>query len=111
MGERARRIGNNEALFREVNEHVESLSRGLAEASDRQLHIVCECGDLTCAEALTVPLGKYEAVRADATLFFVKPGHEATDVEAVVEHTERFDVVRKRAGDAQRIAEQTDPRS
>jgi hypothetical protein len=111
MGERERRIGRNEALFREVNEHVESLNRGIAEASDRQMHIVCECGDLACAESLTVPIGKYEEVRGDATLFFVKPGHEAADIEAVVEHTVGFDVVRKHAGDAQLVAEETDPRS
>src|SRR5882762_4109983 len=105
MGDRERRIGRNEALFREVNEHVESLNRGRAEVSDRQMHIVCECGDLACADGLTVPIGKYEEVRSDPTLFFVKPGHEAADIEGVVERTEQFDVVRKRAGDAERIAE------
>ena len=110
MDERARRIGENEALFRAVNEQIEELQRGMAAVSDDQMHIVCECGDLDCVERVVVQVGKYEEVRGDPALFFVVPGHEKPSVEDVVETAEAFDVVRKKEGDPERLAEATDPR-
>jgi hypothetical protein len=109
MSDRVRRIGENEALFREVNEQVESLDAGWG--GDGNMHLVCECGELGCIERLTVALEKYQAVRADPARFFVKPGHELPDVEEVVERHEGFNVVRKHEGEPQRIAEQTDSRA
>ena len=110
MSDRARRIGENEALFREVNEHVQSLGRGVAEGQS-PMQIVCECGDLSCDDRLGVSSSKYEEIRSDATLFFVVPGHTKADIEEVVERTEAYEVVRKVAAEARRIAEETDPRS
>jgi hypothetical protein len=111
MDERTRRVGLNEAVFREVNEQVESLNRSLAGISDNQMHIVCECGDLVCVERLVVPLPKYEEIRSDSALFFIKPGHDRPDVEDVVEQRGTYDVVRKHPGEAQQLAAETDPRS
>jgi hypothetical protein len=111
MNERARRVGRNEGIFREINEQVEGLNRNLADISDNQMHIVCECGDLECVERLVVPLPKYEEIRADSALFFIRRGHDIRDVEDVVEQTEAYDVVRKHAGEPQRVAAETDPRS
>jgi hypothetical protein len=108
--ERARRIGENEALFREVNEQIEDLQRGMAEISDDRMHIVCECGDLGCSERIVVPIAKYEQVRSDPTLFLIVPAHDDPEVEDVVERAGGFDVVRKRAGGAAELAEATDPR-
>ena len=110
MDERGRRVGENEAIFRSVNEQVETLQRGMAAVSDEKMHIVCECGEIQCMERLAVPLGKYEAIRADPLLFFIIPGHEAPDVEDVVEEGPGFEVVRKHPGEAGRIAKETDPR-
>jgi hypothetical protein len=108
--ERARRIGENEALFRTVNEQVEDLQQGMAAVSDDKMHIVCECGDLRCVERLVVSVAKYEEIRSEATLFFVVPGHEIPDVEDVVERTDGFAVVRKHPGEPGRLAEATDTR-
>jgi len=111
MDERKRRIGQNEALFRTVNEEVENLNRGLAGISDGTLHIVCECGELICNERLIVPLDDYERVRADSALFFVIPGHEKPSAEDVVETATRYHIVRKHPGGPEQLAEATDPRS
>jgi hypothetical protein len=111
MNERTRRVGKNEAVFREINEQVEGLNRGLADISDNRMHIVCECGDLLCVERLVIPLPKYEEIRSDSALFFIKPGHVKPDVEDLVEHGDVYDVVRKHPGEAERVAEETDPRS
>jgi hypothetical protein len=110
MSDRARRIGENEALFRQVNEHVQSLGTGVAEGHS-PMQIFCECGDLSCDDRFSVPSSKYEEIRGDATLFFVVPGHNKVGIEEVVERTEDYDVVRKLAAEARRIAEETDPRS
>ena len=74
MDERTRRIGENEALFRTVNEEIESLSRGIAAVGGRIMHIVCECGDLACTERLAVQVGDYERIRREPALFFIRPG-------------------------------------
>jgi len=110
MDDRERRVGENEALFRAVNEQVEDLQRGLAAVSDETMHIVCECGDLGCVERLVVSLPKYEEVRADGTLFFSVPGHDIPDVEDVIERAAAYHVVRKHPGGPEELAEATDPR-
>jgi hypothetical protein len=109
MGERARRVGENEALFRSVNEQV----RGLNEAFlvRDTLRIVCECGEQSCIEQVEIEPAAYEALRADPTLFAVKPGHEALDLETVVARNEGYYVVSKDRGEPEEIARETDPRS
>lgn len=108
-GERAKRVGENEALFRSVNEQVHDLNRTFL--VEGKLRIVCECGEQACIEQIELTPAEYEAVRADSALFAIKPGHEADDVETVVERQDAYWVVRKAPGAPQRIARQTDPRS
>jgi hypothetical protein len=111
MDDRARRIGRNEAIFREVNEQIEQLNERFHAVGADVLQLVCECGSLECVEQLTVPLGVYEGARADPALFVVKPGHEIPDVEQVVEREEEYFVVRKHPGGPEELARETDPRS
>jgi hypothetical protein len=110
MDERARRVGRNEALFRQVNEELEALERGLAYGDDATIEIVCECGDLRCTDRIGVPVPVYERVRADGSLFIVLTGHEIPAAEDIVEQNERFVIVRKREGGPRELAEATDPR-
>jgi hypothetical protein len=110
MDERARRIGENEALFRRLNEEVEGVNRSFASIT-RTMDLVCECGDLACLERFVVPIELYERVRGDARRFFVLPGHVADDVEEVVERLDGYVVVQKRPGVPADVAERTDPRS
>jgi len=109
ISERERKVGLNEALFREVNERIERVSDALQIASER-LGILCECGDISCMEQLEVPQAEFERIRQDATLFFVRNGHEDREAEDIVEHHDHYDVVRKKA-DAARLARKLDSRS
>src|SRR5262245_41665275 len=95
MDEQLRRVRRNEALFREVNREIVVLERGLARIGDEKLHIVCECADLDCNQRLAVPLGVYEDVRADQSLFLIVPGHDLPSVEKVVDEGTGYAVVRK----------------
>jgi hypothetical protein len=101
--ERGRRIGLNEALFRRVNNEIEE-----AFAEDRTevdvLTILCECGDLDCTMQVRIAPKDYRRVRADPVLFVITPGHDAPDVETIVERDDAFDVVRKAPGEPERIA-------
>ena len=107
--ERGRRIGLNEAVFREVNERIQDVADSF-ELGDQPLNLVCECGDPTCVQHITLTKGEYEAVRADPTHFAVFPGHEIPDVEEVVEKRNGYDVIRKE-GETAQVAKETDPRS
>jgi hypothetical protein len=107
--ERARRVGHNEALFRQVNERIEDLSEAFATPSET-FAVVCECGDLGCTDHIDVPPAVYERTRQNPTRFVVKAGHEVRDVERVVEADDDNCVVEKDAPEAERVAEETDPR-
>jgi hypothetical protein len=109
MDERARRIGENEALYRSVNEKIEALSAAFGVITET-MSVVCECGSASCADQIEVSIADYEHIRSDSTLFIIRPGHEIPDVEEVVERNEAFHVVKKVEGDAAELARDLDPR-
>jgi hypothetical protein len=108
VDERERRIGLNEALFREVNEAVSDIS-GSFDTPD--FEIVCECGDLECSERIQVTNAAYGALRSKSDQFAVVPGHEIPDVDQVIADEGDYYVVRKTAPEARELAERTDPSS
>jgi hypothetical protein len=108
--ERARRVGDNEALYRLVNEQIEGVNEAFGALAD-DFAVICECGNLGCREQLTVTRDAYAQVRADHTPFILKPGHQADDVEDVIETNDEYIVVAKRPGTPERVAAETDPRS
>ena len=110
MDERARRIGQNEVLFRQVNERLEELNEAFAVVTD-VVEFVCECGDPACTAQITLSVSEYERARADPTTFVIVPGHEAPDVEQVIEVNERFAMIRKDAGGPADLAAAHDPRA
>jgi hypothetical protein len=76
------RIARVESLFRDVNERIaESAERFDAERAE----FVCECADQECTERVPATLDEYEEVRTDGTRFILRPGHEDTRVERVIE--------------------------
>lgn len=109
MSERERRIGENEALFRSVNEQVSALNATLPSTVETT-RIVCECGDERCIEQIQIHAAEYAELREDPTQFAVKPEHDVPDTERVVSRNDRFWVVRKDPGTAAEVARATDPR-
>jgi hypothetical protein len=108
MDERERRLAQNEALFREVNERVETLGHQLGPAVPYEF--VCECANVDCTFRLTLPLPVYEQVRADSRQFVVLPLHYTPEVEELVAEEEGYWIVRK-TGESGDFVEQLDPRS
>lgn len=109
LHERAERIGMNEILLREVNERIEELRADTA-LGVATIGFVCECGDATCTQQVKLELREYEAVRTNGRRFFTLPGHEARDVEHVVERHDRYQVVEKDEGPPGRLAGENNPR-
>jgi hypothetical protein len=110
VDERQRRVGLNEAVFREVNERIEQISREFDLVRD-ELDLVCECGDSACAERISMSKTDYEQVRADPLQFAIVPGHEDASVEVVIAREKTYDLVRKHEAEAAALAAERDPRS
>jgi hypothetical protein len=104
------RTGENEALFREVNERLrERKEDHSAWALPSQW--VCECADQECTERIEMSLSEYEGLRSEPTHFAVAPSeeHVSHDVERIIGKLEDYWVVEK-VGEAAETAEETDPR-
>ena len=109
MNPRERRLGENEVLYREVNERVLELQEEFGLAEER-IDFVCECAQVDCSERISMDLRAYEHLREHPARFGVKPGHEVPDVEQVVEEHEGYVVVEK-TGEGADLAAARDPRS
>jgi hypothetical protein len=105
--EKAREVGRQQSLFRDVNERIKDLAASF-EVADT-IEIVCECGQEGCAEQFELPLVEYERLRLIPTHFAVLPGHEIPNVERIVEDHGRFMVVEK-VGEGAVTAIRLDPR-
>jgi hypothetical protein len=111
VDERARRIAENEAMFRDLNEEVGTVAHSFVAAGEQaSFDFLCECADPVCIERVQLPLQAYERVRANPIAFFVVPGHEVEGVERVAEDHSYYRVVEK-TGESARIARERDPRS
>ncbi len=108
MSERERRLGLNEAVFREVNERIRDINETF-KLDTQELDLVCECGDSSCAERISMPIADYEQLRADSLQFAIVPGHEDHAVELVIARERTYDLVRKR-GEAAVLAAESYPR-
>lgn len=108
MDAREKRMAENEALFREVNERVNDVARQFA--VDTVYEYLCECANADCTFRLTMTRGEYEAVRADPAQFGVLPHHFTPEIETVVQENDSYWIVRK-TGDAGEHVEKLDPRS
>jgi hypothetical protein len=104
-----RRVGMNEAIFRQVNEEIRSVGNELG-VDEGMITVICECGDSQCTDRIRLPLAEYERVRGDSLLYVIASGHEFPEIESIVERARGHDVVRKQAPEAAEIARETDPR-
>jgi hypothetical protein len=101
------RLGKNEAVFRDINERIESGK--LPADANKRIAFCCECAQLGCTKLIELSIADYERVRAHPRRFLLAPGHEDPDVEKVV-GTGLDHVVVEKIGDAGKVADSTDPR-
>ena len=100
---RKRRLAENQALFREINERIEANAE--TQGSDPYAYeFVCECSSLECFERFDLTLAEYGRVRDRPQRFIVLSGHEQPEVEEVVERRSAVVIVEKRAAAADAVA-------
>ena len=102
------RLAKNQSFFRQVNERIKDVANGFAE--DESLEFLCECSDPRCTARLSLEPAEYEWVRANPARFVLAPGHDAPQVEHVVEREDKHVVVEK-LGVAGHVAAKLDPRA
>jgi hypothetical protein len=106
MDSHAKRVAENEMLFRHVNEQIRTLDHRFGVDGAELQTFLCECGRTDCVEPLELTMDEYEEVHANGAQFVIVDGHEDPAVETVVLQTERFTVIKKdEGGPAEYIAE------
>jgi hypothetical protein len=75
------RTARHQAARRAVND---AIMRGRRPGQSTHAFL-CECGVLGCTELIELEFSEYEAVRRHRRRFFVFGGHEAPDIDTVVE--------------------------
>jgi hypothetical protein len=84
----------NQALFREVNDRVETLNNSWSSISST-IEFICECSDDSCFKPLSLTTDDYRAIRADPARFFVAPEHVDPRIEDVIRTEPSYWVVEK----------------
>ena len=103
------RIAHNEAVFREINERIET---GASPRDvDEPVTFLCECARLRCTRLVELTFPEYEAVRADPHRFVLVPGHEVAGVEVVIDTKAGYVVVEKIGEAGRAAARDTHPRT
>ena len=93
MSPRKKRMGRNEALFRQINEHIVDVSRALP--NHEQFQILCECARLDCVDKISFTKDGYTAARLGSDTFIVIPEHHDPEIERVLAKEPSFLVVEK----------------
>ena len=107
--EHKRRMADNEAVFREINERVQEQADG--HGNDGHVYAYfCECSRPDCVERVHQTSAEYEAVRAHGARFILVAGHQIDEIEKVVD-TRAGSVVVEKQGVAGDRAEALDPRA
>lgn len=106
----AERVAENEVTFRRANETIGDFAHSASLVE--RIPFICECGEAACFQLVPLSLGEYEAVRQEATLFLVAPGHAITgpDLGRVVRTEPGYSVVEK-IGISGEVARRRDPRT
>ena len=101
----------NEALFRDANEHLEQFAASnVDDAGGRVVPFLCECDRLDCTQVVLVTIREYERVREGSRRSIMVNGHDNPELERVVEETDRY-VVGEKFGEAAEVYGDLDPRS
>jgi hypothetical protein len=94
MASRDTRREQNQKRFRKANERFHDAVEGDVRES-QPLPFLCECADDDCLGNVNVTLSQWEAVAAKPSHYLMKPGHQRSDGEEVVDSVGEYDVALK----------------
>jgi hypothetical protein len=95
---RSGRKAHNQALFRQVNEHIADAAARFELDAGAEADFIWECDHLGCTQLVRLSVGGYVLVRNDATLFLVLPGHEDPEHETVLVDEGSYLILRTKPG-------------
>lgn len=101
MDLREKRLGLNEAVFREVNDRIAGLAKFFRVGSPGPLDLVCECRNATCVQRIVMSRDDYETLRRSATHFALYPGHADLEIERVISSYPGYEIVEKNGSAAE----------
>ncbi|HET8991501.1 MAG TPA: hypothetical protein VFN31_00515 [Candidatus Saccharimonadales bacterium] len=105
-----RRLAENEAVFRQLNEQVDI---GVIETNrladednqpefkiepqdeNKPIYFFCECADENCTERVLMNLKDYREIHENRNNFVILPGHQVKRVEKIILKTPDYYVVQK----------------
>ena len=90
-----RRIANNEARFRAINERVTDTIERRSNEPVPRIMVVCECAFEDCREMIDVSMEQYRHARSDARWFIVLPDHVVPEAEVMVEACDNHWIIQK----------------
>jgi len=93
--QRKRRMAQNEALARRINDRIEFQRPRNGESADT---FICECIRVDCGGVLELSIGEYARVRSHPRRFVVLPGHEEPAVVVVEKRGEPGRIAEAEAG-------------
>jgi hypothetical protein len=94
MAMRQDRLVENQKLFRRANEHLEGAVADSV-SSEEGIPFLRECADDDCLGRVELTSSQYAGVRSREDRYFMLPGHELAEGEAVVEEHDDFQVTEK----------------
>ena len=97
----ARRLAQNEVLFREVNENIVGMER----RAHLDAGFVCECSHLDCAEVIPISVEEYELIHRERARFVMVRAHVVPEIERVISDLQSYVVVQK-VGPGRPVAEE-----
>ena len=97
VDERERRLAQNEALFREVNERVETLADRFG--PNVPYEFLCECANPLCNATFEMSGHDLQTLHTTPGCYVVLAGHDVPDLEDVVQSQNGYAIVRKRAAE------------
>lgn len=85
----------NEERFAAANAQIAAKAETL-EMNGNLVPFLCECSDRECTEIVQLSLSEFRAARSHSdTAFILLHGHDDTNVERVIAHTDRYLLVEK----------------
>ncbi len=81
---RERRLAENEAVYGRLRERLRQRSSNGGEA-EGTAQFLCECSNTNCANEITMSIETYRHLRSHARWFAEVSGHQAPEIEPVVE--------------------------
>ncbi len=111
-----RRQIENEVVFRQANERVqteldklkeiaeEEKDKSLPELENLTFHFFCECSDENCLQKIEIKLSIYNEIHNNRKQFIIKPKHDVSKIENIILKDTNYWVVEKHLQPPERAA-------